>query len=245
MIVASKTDAGKVRTNNEDSILVDQERGIFLLADGMGGHNAGEVASRLAVDTVHDYLKDIIATIEGDDEILHALDAAVMKANEAIKGKASSDINLRGMGTTLVVLVIKNSKAYLCHAGDSRAYLFRSTLKRLTKDHTVGDSYVEKGYMTREQVPPQQWHILTQSVGTDTDLSPDKKAVGLKPGDILLLCSDGLTNMLTDEDIENAVRIGGNSISETVENLLAMANNRGGRDNISVILICKENRGGQ
>ncbi|MBI5631905.1 MAG: Stp1/IreP family PP2C-type Ser/Thr phosphatase [Nitrospirae bacterium] len=237
MIVASKTDTGKVRTNNEDSILVDQERGIFLLADGMGGHNAGEVASKLAVDTVHDYLKVIIGAVESDEEILHALNAAVMKAHEAVKEKAASDINLRGMGTTLVVLVVKNKKAYLCHAGDSRAYLFRGKLKRLTKDHTVGDSYVEKGYMTREQVPPQQWHMLTQAVGTDNDLAPDKKTFGLKPGDILLLCSDGLTNMLTDDEIAAIFKNDNSSINELADSLVAEANNRGGRDNISLILV--------
>jgi len=110
MIFVSRTDTGKVRTNNEDSILIDQERGIFLLADGMGGHNAGEVASKIAVDTVHDFLKERIGTIESDKEILHTLEAAVIKAHEAIREKAVSDINLRGMGTTLVVLVIKDEQ---------------------------------------------------------------------------------------------------------------------------------------
>jgi len=107
MIVTSKTDTGKVRTNNEDSILIDEGRGIFILADGMGGHNAGEVASRLAVDMVHDFLKEKIGIMEDDDKILLALDAAVMKAHEVIKEKAKFDINLREMGTTIVVLVIR------------------------------------------------------------------------------------------------------------------------------------------
>lgn len=236
MIVASRTDVGKVRTNNEDSILIDRERGIFILADGMGGHNAGEVASKIAVDTVHDFLKERIGTNDSDEEILHVLATAVIKAHEAIKRKAVSDINLRGMGTTLVVLVVKNEKAYLCHAGDSRAYLFRSTLQRLTKDHTVGDSWVEKGYMPREQVPPQQWHSLTQAVGVGDYPVPDKRMVELKHSDVLLLCSDGLTNMLTDEDIEAILKNDKNSITDLVNFFMAEANNRGGRDNISLIL---------
>ena len=237
MIAVSKTDIGKVRTNNEDSILVDQERGIFLLADGMGGHNAGEVASKIAVDTVYDFLKDIICNTEDDGEILHAIETAVMKAHEAVKEKAVSDINFRGMGTTFVVLVIKNEKSYLCHAGDSRAYLMRDNLEQLTKDHTVGDSWVEKGYMAREQVPPQQWHMLTQAVGTGNDLVPDKKTGLLKPGDILLLCSDGLTDMLEDMEIEAILKKDNNEINEIADSLVAEANNKGGRDNISLILV--------
>lgn len=237
MIVVSRTDVGKVRTNNEDSILIDREKRIFLLADGMGGHNAGEVASRIAVDEAHEFLQDKIVKMESDKELLRALDSAVMKAHEAIKKKAAPDIALRGMGTTLVALVIKNAKAYVSHAGDSRAYLFRSTLQRLTKDHTVGDSWVEKGYVTREQVPLQQWHTLTQAVGFGDYPMPDKMTVELRPGDILLLCSDGLTDMLTDEDITTILKKNNNEIHEVANSLVSEANNKGGRDNISLILM--------
>ena len=238
MTIATKTDAGRVRTNNEDSILVDQERGIFLLADGMGGHNAGEVASKLAVDAAHDYLKDRISTIESDDELLSALDAAIMRAHEAIKESAhASDIQLRGMGTTLVALVTKNEKAYICHAGDSRAYLLRDSLKQLTKDHTMGEYLVEQKIMSREKVPAQQWHTLTQAVGTGENLIPDKNKIGLKSGDILLLCSDGLTDMLENVEIEAILKNDKSNINEIADSLVAEANNRGGRDNISLILV--------
>jgi len=238
MTIATKTDAGRVRTNNEDSILVDQERGIFLLADGMGGHNAGEVASKLAVDAAHDYLKDRISTIESDDELLSALDAAIMRAHEAIKESAhASDIQLRGMGTTLVALVTKNEKAYICHAGDSRAYLLRDSLKQLTKDHTMGEYLVEQKIMSREKVPAQQWHTLTQAVGTGENLIPDKNKIGLKSGDILLLCSDGLTNMLTDTKITKILEDNRKNIHRSAELLIEEANTKGVRDNISVILV--------
>lgn len=237
MIVASRTDNGKVRGNNEDSVLIDQEKGIFILADGMGGHNAGEVASKLAVYTAHHTLTEIIDSVEDDQKILNALESAVMKAHEAIKEKAESDIDLRGMGTTLVVLVIKNEKAYVCHAGDSRTYLLRRTIERLTNDHTVGDLWVEKGYIAREQVPPQQWHILTQVVGTGNYPVPDKVTVELKPCDILLLCSDGLTDMFTDEEIAEILTNDKKNITEIADFLVAEANKRGGRDNISLILV--------
>ena len=238
MTIATKTDAGRVRTNNEDSILVDQKRGIFLLADGMGGHNAGEVASKLAVDAAHDYLKDRISTIESDDELLSALDAAIMRAHEAIKESAhASDIQLRGMGTTLVALVTKNEKAYICHAGDSRAYLLRDSLKQLTKDHTMGEYLVEQKIMSREKVPAQQWHTLTQAVGTGENLIPDKNKIGLKSGDILLLCSDGLTDMLENVEIAALLKNDKNNMNKIADSLLAEANNRGGRDNISLILV--------
>ncbi|MFH1446459.1 MAG: protein phosphatase 2C domain-containing protein, partial [Chloroflexota bacterium] len=206
MKIASKTDTGRVRTNNEDSILVDQERGIFLLADGMGGHNAGEVASKLAVRTAHDFLKDRISTIESDEELLSALDAAIMRAHEAIKEKAASDIKLRGMGTTLVALVTKNEKAYICHVGDSRAYLLRDSLKQLTKDHTMGEYLVEQKVMSHKKVPAQQWHTLTQAVGVGEYPVPDKNTFDLKYGDLLLLCSDGLTDMLADEEIAAIIK---------------------------------------
>jgi protein phosphatase len=237
MTIATKTDAGRVRTNNEDSILVDQERGIFLLADGMGGHNAGEVASKLAVDAAHDYLKDRISMIESDEELLRALDAAIMRAHEAIKAKAASDIQLRGMGTTLVALVTKNEKAYICHAGDSRAYLLRDSLKQLTKDHTMGEYLVKQKIMSREKVPAQQWHTLTQAVGTGENLIPDKNKIGLKSGDILLLCSDGLTDMLENVEIAALLKNDKNNMNKIADSLLAEANNRGGRDNISLILV--------
>jgi len=277
MKIVSKTDTGKVRTNNEDSILVDAERVIFLLADGMGGHNAGEVASAIAVKAAHSFIQNKLDPAQDDENILLILEEALVSAHNAIKERAATHVNLLNMGTTLVELLVRDGNAYVCHAGDSRAYLFRNTLQRLTRDHTVGDSYVEKGYMTREQVPPQQWHMLTQAVGIGDYPVPDKMTVELKPGDILLLCSDGLTDMLTDEDIaailkrkktppsplsspsrgEDGSRSasllskdgtdsspplrggdeGEGEINKIADSLVAEANNKGGRDNISVVIV--------
>lgn len=237
MKTATNTDAGKVRTNNEDSILVDANRGIFLLADGMGGHNAGEVASDLAVKAAYRYILSEINRAEDEMDCFGILEEALFRAHKAIQEKAKTDLRFNGMGTTLVELLVRDDKAYIFHAGDSRAYLFRKTLRRLTKDHTVGDSWVEKGYMTREQVPPQQWHTLTQSVGIGDYPAPDKKTLKLKPGDTLLLCSDGLTDMLEDAEIEALFKQHGADLQNIVEALIEEANNKGGRDNISVVIV--------
>lgn len=237
MNTATKTDAGKVRTNNEDSMLVDAERGIFLLADGMGGHNAGEVASDLAVKEAYTYILSEIERAEDGMDYFGILKEALFRAHKAIQEKAKTDIRFNGMGTTLVELLVRDDKAYICHAGDSRAYLFRKTLRRLTKDHTVGDSWVEKGYMTREQVPPQQWHTLTQAAGIGNYPAPDKKTFKLKPGDTLLLCSDGLTDMLEDAEIEALFKQHDAELQNIVDALIEEANNKGGRDNISVVIV--------
>lgn len=237
MKTATNTDAGKVRTNNEDSILADANRGIFLLADGMGGHNAGEVASDIAVKEAYTYILSEIDRAEEGVDYFYILEEALFRAHKAIQEKAKTDIKFHRMGTTLVELLVIDDKAYICHAGDSRAYLFRKTLRRLTKDHTVGDSWVEKGYMTREQVPPQQWHTLTQSVGIGDYPVPDKKMVRLKPRDILLLCSDGLTDMLEDAEIEALVKQHDADLQAIAASLIEEANNKGGRDNISLILV--------
>jgi len=237
MKAAWRTDAGKVRTNNEDSIKIDAEHGIFLLADGMGGHNAGEVASDIAVNEAYAYILQEIKKADDETSIFGVLEEALFRAHHAIKERAKFDIRLHGMGTTLVELLIKDEKAYLCHAGDSRAYLFRDTLQRLTRDHTVGDSWVEQGFMKRDQVPLQQWHMLTQAVGIGADPVPDKKTVELKQGDILMLCSDGLTDMLTDNEISKIIEENKEDINRPADALISEANSKGGRDNISVALV--------
>jgi PPM family protein phosphatase len=237
MKIAYRSDTGKVRTNNEDAILVDQGKGIFLLADGMGGHNAGEVASKLAVEVTHDYLKDLIGRLENDTDILQALNTAVIKAHDIVKKKGDSDKDLQDMGTTLVVLVIKDNKAFICHAGDSRAYLFRDNLEQLTKDHTLGEYMVEHEPMRRDEVPPYAWHMLNQAIGIYDNVEPDNRTIELETGDILLLCSDGLTGMLADKDITAILKNHQNNIDKSVDSLVTEANNRGGKDNISLILV--------
>lgn len=237
MNVAWKTDTGHVRNNNQDTVLVDREKGIFLLADGMGGHNAGDVASELAVKEAHAYiLKEISRAVDADD-VPDLLEKALCQAHRAIKEKAESDSSLYGMGTTLVELFIRGDSAYLCHAGDTRAYLFRDTLQQVTRDHTIGDSYAARGDRESEKVPSQLWHVLTQALGTRDCPVPDKKALQLKHGDIMLICSDGLTNMLGDDEIQGIIMGHKGRLNEMVNALTEAANNKGGKDNISVIAV--------
>ena len=237
MNVAWKTDRGHVRNSNQDTVLVDREQGIFLLADGMGGRNAGDVASEIAVKEAYAcILKETARTVCADD-VPDLLEKALGQAHRAVKEKAESESGLHGMGTTLVEMYIRSTVAYLCHAGDSRVYLFRDTLQQVTRDHTLSDYYVARGKREGEEVPPQLRHVLTQALGTRDCPVPDKKALQLKQGDIMLICSDGLTDMLRDDEIQGIIMGHSGRLNEMVNALTEAANKKGGRDNISVIAV--------
>ena len=236
MTSAYATHPGLIRQNNEDFILTDDELGVYLLADGMGGHNAGEVASEASVKTAHAYLAERLLS-DSDNEIPTLSLEAMNAAHEAVNMKARNDLSLMGMGSTLVEVIIRDSKAFICHAGDSRAYHFRDTLHRITRDHTVGDHLLESNFLTREQIPVKQWHTLTQAVGSGAPPVPDFNQVDLLSCDILLLCSDGLTDLLRDEEIETVIKEGKSNIDYITKSLIKAANIKGGRDNISVVLV--------
>lgn len=238
MIVKSAylSDPGLIREKNEDFILADDELGVYLLADGMGGHNAGEVASEIAVKAAHTFLASRLSS-DSDSEISTILSEAMHAAHEAIKTKARNNLSLMGMGTTLVEVIIRDNKAIICHAGDSRAYHYRDALQRITRDHTVGDHMLENNILPHERIPEKQWHTLTQAVGFGAPPVPDFKQVDLESGDMLLLCSDGLTDMLTDEEIELILKSGNLNIDNIAKNLIGAANIKGGRDNVSVVLV--------
>ncbi|MBL0224547.1 MAG: serine/threonine-protein phosphatase [Geobacteraceae bacterium] len=250
MISAHATHPGLVRQNNEDCILTDDKCGIYLLADGIGGHNAGEVASSLAVETVYRTLRSNIAhtAVDGYFELMvHAMHAAHWE----ISTKAQSDPALMRMGTTLVVAVVRENKAYIVNAGDSRCYLFQSgpcadfdpllesmgnKIKRLTHDHTVGDLLLARG-VAIGMIPKKQFHTLTKSIGCGSPPYPDFNIVEIKQDDVLLICSDGLTNMLTDAEIEAVLSHGEDSLDSRAAALIDAANANGGRDNISIVLV--------
>ena len=250
MTSAHATHPGLVRKNNEDCILTDDNLGIYLLADGIGGHNAGEVASSLAVETVYTVLRSNIAhtAVDGYSElIVHAIHAAHWEINS----KALTSSTFMRMGTTLVVAVLRGHMAYIAHAGDSRCYLFRhgtqshpgpllkkelNKIKRLTHDHTVGEHQLASG-ISIEQIPKKKFHTLTQSVGCGNPPNTDFISTELKQGDLLLLCSDGLTDMLTDTEIESILVNGNSSLDALSLDLIDAANANGGRDNVSVVLV--------
>lgn len=237
MKVAYKTDLGKKRTHNEDSILVDESLRVFLLADGMGGHQAGEVASDLAVKECYACLKEHIDKARNIGDVSNLLVESLLKSHHTVRAGAATDINLAGMGTTLIQMLIIGNNVYVCHVGDSRAYLIRNGIKQITQDHTSEMYFVKEGIAVEGVLPVQKMRVLTQAVGGQATPVPEVKQIKLHPKDILLLCSDGLTDMLPDEEIESIVQKYRDNLTLAVDNLINAANDKGGIDNISVILM--------
>lgn len=237
MKVAYKSDKGKKRKNNEDCIRVDNERGIFLLADGMGGYQAGEIASKMGVEEAYSYIKSRIKRKRSEKGFLKLLVEALFSAHDAIREKSSTNINLMGMGTTLIEMIIKGNRAYVSHIGDSRVYYLCSEIKQITEDQTIGNYLVNHNIMRPEDVPIEQWHSLTQALGLSETLVPEMKQIELKEGDFILLCSDGLTDMLEEVDIEKIIQENKNDINKAVDVLVDEANKKSGKDNISVVLV--------
>ncbi len=242
------TDTGPVREHNEDNMLIDLERGVFLLADGMGGHAAGEVASQMAVDTAHEVLTEgedpeetrLVRDVDPQDDadvLRERMRYAMNQASVRIRRESESRPETRGMGTTLVVLVIDGEAAHLAHVGDSRAYLWRAgKITRLTRDHTVVQQEIDAGRLTPElaRLVPHK-HILTQSVGFHGPVEPDTTTRMIEKGDIFLLCSDGLTDPLTDDDICRLINE--TPLDNLSQVLCDEAINAGGEDNVTVLLV--------
>ncbi|MBT3222799.1 MAG: serine/threonine-protein phosphatase [Proteobacteria bacterium] len=242
------TDVGPVREQNEDAFLVDIENGIFILADGMGGHAAGEVASLMAVHTIHTVLvgerdpeetrlvRDFDST-DTSDILRERLRYAMNQASIAIRREMQLRPETAGMGTTVVVLLVEGNQAHLAHAGDSRAYLYRfGRLTRLTRDHTVVQQEIDAGRLTPElaRLLPTK-HILTQSVGFHGPVEPDTATRVLEPGDIFILCSDGLTDPMTDETMSRL--IGTVPLDMLAQALVEEALKAGTEDNTSVVVV--------
>lgn len=224
--VGARSDVGRVREGNEDSYMVQDP--LFAVADGMGGHQGGEVASSLALET----LKQIAEEPEGE------LAGVVQEANRVVFRKASEDPGLAGMGTTLTAVLSDGEVLRLAHVGDSRAYLLRDgELKRITKDHTIVERLVEEGRITEREaeIHPQR-SILTRALGVDEEIQVDEDTIEVTPGDRLLLCSDGLTGMVSEEDIERILRESAEP-QEASEQLVDAANEAGGQDNITAVVI--------
>lgn len=226
------SDIGKVRENNEDSLAVFAPE-IYMVADGMGGRVGGEVASGLAVKTVQARLAEP-SICEAD------LQQAILAANEAILAMAQMQREYDGMGTTITLLHIEAGMAYWANVGDSRLYLFRDeALRQVTRDHSLVEDLVEKGSITREEarIHPQR-NIITRAVGIDQDLAVDTGTLPLCHGDSLLLCSDGLTSAVTDEEIQQVLTEdrSEDKAAALVERALALDS----QDNISVIVVCYE-----
>lgn len=236
---AGATDVGRVRKGNEDTFFVDAQRGVFLVADGMGGHAAGEIASALAAQAVGGTLvRGVDEELEAD-MLAEAMKRSLHAAHEAILARTQEDPSTEGMGTTMTALVVCRDGEYrLGHVGDSRMYLFREgELSQVTRDHTWVQREVDEGRLTEQGARRHRLsHILTRALGADSADNPDISAGRFAPGDLILLCSDGLTGMITDRMIAGILKDDA-PLADLAAALIAEANARGGRDNITAVLV--------
>ncbi|HKO49279.1 MAG TPA: cyclic nucleotide-binding domain-containing protein [Polyangiaceae bacterium] len=248
---AALTDVGRVRDQNEDNFLVDKKLGLFIVCDGMGGHAAGEVASALAVRTVHDELKkqsDLIADYAAEavgaakvtkKDILNMLEFAVNRASQRVHAEAVKDSKKRGMGTTLVCLLVIGTQAFMIYVGDSRIYLLRDgVLEQLTEDHTVYNELIRRKKMPREQVEQlAQKNAITRAVGVYEHVEPDTLVLDLTAGDRFLLCSDGLCGYFEDDLEGLGTRLASPNADLACKSLVDASNERGGKDNITSVIV--------
>ncbi len=232
---ALATDTGRERDNNEDSARVVEELGLFVVADGMGGHVGGEVASKIAVDTFTAFIQSHDDAKSARDEI-RVLSEALLEANSAVQHEAKSK-NLLGMGTTFTAARIRGRTATICHVGDSRAYLLQDgELRSLTQDHTIVWLLVEEGVISPEEAKDHpERHMLTQALGTQELIEPDIVREEIPAAARLLLCSDGLHDTVPAQEI--AELASGPKLEAAAQALVDRANAHGGPDNITLILI--------
>lgn len=239
--MVARSDAGRVRRNNEDAVHVDPASGFAILADGMGGHNAGEVASQMAVAALARELAHVPARpadASGRPTVRETLHAAVARANAAIHRAASSNPDHAGMGTTLVVARFYDHRLAVAHVGDSRLYRWRGeSLMRLTRDHSVLQERIDSGLLSPEQARffPHR-NLVTRALGVEATVDVELGEHAIRPGDIYLLCSDGLNDMAEDSEIAAILAATAADLPACAARLVDMANERGGRDNVSVIL---------
>ena len=244
--VVTATDPGMVRSHNEDSIAADAEIGLAVLADGMGGYNAGEVASGIAVAMLTTEMKQALKEhepyeVEGSGEPLAVklVKENSAKANAAIYQSAKSQPQYAGMGTTLVVALFYDNRMTVGHIGDSRLYRLRmDKLEQITRDHSLLQEQIDSGMITKEQARySQNKNLVTRAVGIDPEVETEVHTYNVDPGDIYLLCSDGLSDMVTDEDIHATLSTLQSNLPLAAKQLVQAANDNGGRDNISMILV--------
>jgi len=241
------SDVGRKRDHNEDSYLVCPELGLYAVADGMGGHQAGELASRMTLEALQRELSG--ATFDGNggsgDGALLSLRTAAERAGEAVFEAAQADPEKHGMGTTLTAMLIHRGRLHVAHVGDSRCYLFRDgNCRQLTEDHSWVEEQVRAGTLSREEARESKFkHIITRSVGFEQHVLVDGYTVAIEPGDCFLLCSDGLSNVVEGDEM---ARILATHFYRQVPGLLIdVANDRGGDDNVTVVLVHAANDSGR
>ncbi len=240
MRILAKSDTGKAREMNQDRYFVSDEKDevkLFILADGMGGYTGGEIASTLAVENVKKYITNNFKNIKKEkQEILHLINSAIEYANMIVYEKAQENEELHDMGTTLDVSIIYNNNVFIGHVGDSRVYRIRKNIiRKLTNDHSYVEKLVKEGTITKEEAyyHPKK-NMLVKALGCHSLVEPDILYKGFLKDDILLMCSDGLTNMVKDEEIYTLLL---NNPENPTQALIDKANELGGYDNITAIII--------
>ena len=234
----SITDIGKRRKLNQDYVYTSEMpvghlANLFLVADGMGGHNAGDYASRYTIETIVDEISK-----SNDESPVFVLEKAIKRANSLIRQKSEEETELNGMGTTVVAATIEGNKLCVANVGDSRLYIINNReIRQITRDHSLVEEMVRMGGLKREMARnhPDK-NIFTRAIGALDDVDVDFFEVRLNKGDTILMCSDGLSNMIEDEEIRMIMQ-GQRDIVEKAESLVKAANNNGGKDNIAVVLV--------
>lgn len=246
LVMATSTDPGMIRQNNEDRVSVTPEAGLAVVADGMGGHQAGEVASGIAVDVVTRHVLNVLAQdpAEKDESItlsveLKAVSDAIARANSAIFEHSQKSPQCAGMGTTIVVTLFHGDRVSIAHVGDSRLYRLRgSKLELLTEDHSLVQELVTRGLITPEEARSSiNKNLVTRALGIEPTVDTQLNEQALKDKDLYLLCSDGLNDVLSDEAITEILQEHAEDLQQAANRLVAEANARGGPDNVSVALV--------
>lgn len=253
MSVYGTTDRGMVRPGNEDAVVVDEKTGLLVVADGMGGHKGGEIASRMAVDILSDYISRVM---EGSDSFLGVFDgrhsreanllaSGIRLANRAIHEAATANPSWQGMGTTIVAALIKNDRAAVAHAGDSRLYrLHDGELRQVTEDHSLVAEQARQGLITAEEAArSSRKNVITRALGQWENLEIDMQDLALADGDRLLLCSDGLSGMVSDPEIAALLKAYPLPQSACTA-LVEVANSYGGKDNVTVVVAALQQKKG-
>jgi serine/threonine protein phosphatase PrpC len=239
--ICTQTDQGRVRKNNEDALAFDPQTGLCLLADGMGGYNAGEIASGMAVSFIQQELRPWLLQVGGQAsarELRRTMQACVENANHSIFSAACSNPDYEGMGTTLVAGVFQEGRLVLGHIGDSRCYRLRDqAFQQITKDHSLLQEQIDAGLITPEQaLTAPHRNLITRALGVEDSVRVEINEHRVELGDVYLMCSDGLSDMVRDAAMA-AILGGAGTLPQKALKLVAAANECGGRDNISVVLV--------
>ncbi|BBF43023.1 protein serine/threonine phosphatase PrpC, regulation of stationary phase [Lachnospiraceae bacterium KM106-2] len=238
MLAYSKTDIGRLRKVNQDAMYCCNEpigslSNLFIVADGMGGHNAGDYASRCCVESVVNYVRN-----SRNVTPVSILEGAIKEANNRVLTKALSDKNYEGMGTTLVAATVAGNKMIVANIGDSRLYVIDDSISQITCDHSLVEAMVQSGEIdAKEAKNHPNKNVITRAIGTDQSVKADFFEIDLKKGNLILLCSDGLTNMLDDEEILRITKQFSNNLEEAATHLIDKANENGGKDNIAIVIM--------